>query len=166
MSNASSEQAHPVEGQPVPAAEALPRTLPAMKPSESFRALALEEGGQCVSAGLLWRERVYVPGPNTPKREGRLLDRFLRYVRVGTTADEKSATYPSTPGQRVLGRMLLDELLEMGVRDAVQDDNGIVYGTVPRTAEHRRPDGRLRRPRRYVAGDDRGGRAAHRPRAV
>ena len=28
-----------------------------------------------------------------------LLDRFCRYVRVDTQADEKSTTYPSTPGQ-------------------------------------------------------------------
>ena len=69
----------------------------------------------------------------------RLLDRFLRYVRVGTTADEKSTTYPSSPGQRVLGRLLLDELHEMGVRDAVQDENGIVFGTVPPTVGHAAP---------------------------
>ena len=96
-----------------------------------FLAAAIEEGGQCVSAGgPPWRKLVYRPGPNTPKREGRLLARFLRYVRIGTTADEKSTTYPSSPGQRVLGRLLLDELHEMGVRDAVQDDNGIVFGTI------------------------------------
>ena len=69
----------------------------------------------------------------------RLLDRFLRYVRVGTTADEKSTTYPSSPGQRVLGKLLLDELLEMGVRDALQDENGIVFGTVPPTVVHAAP---------------------------
>ena len=40
-----------------------------------------------------------------------LLDRFLRYVRIDTQADEKSKTYPSSPGQLVLGKMLRDELL-------------------------------------------------------
>jgi len=69
----------------------------------------------------------------------RLLDRFLRYVRVGTTANEKSGTYPSSPGQRVLGRLLLDELRAMGVADAVQDENGIVFGTVPATVYHSAP---------------------------
>ena len=71
--------------------------------------------------------------------DGRLLDRFLRYARVGTTANEKSGTYPSSPGQLELGRMLLGELLEMGVRDAVQDGNGIVWGTVPATVAHPAP---------------------------
>lgn len=69
----------------------------------------------------------------------RLLDRFLRYVRVGTTADEKSATYPSSPGQRELGRMLADELRAIGIADAVQDANGIVWGTIPGTVAHQAP---------------------------
>jgi tripeptide aminopeptidase len=60
-----------------------------------------------------------------------LLDRFLRYVRVDTKADEKSSTYPSSPGQLVLGRMLRDELLAMGLSDAVQDEHGLVFATVP-----------------------------------
>ena len=31
-----------------------------------------------------------------------LLDRFLRYVRIDTQADDKSEAYPSSPGQLVL----------------------------------------------------------------
>lgn len=61
----------------------------------------------------------------------KLLDRFLRYVRIDTQADDKSTTYPSSPGQLVLGQMLRDELLAMGVNDAVQNEHGIVFGTVP-----------------------------------
>src|SRR5262245_16115354 len=60
-----------------------------------------------------------------------LLDRFLRYVRIDTKADEKSTTYPSSPGQLVLGKMLRDELLAMGVKDAVQNEYGLVFATVP-----------------------------------
>jgi tripeptide aminopeptidase len=60
-----------------------------------------------------------------------LLDRFLRYVRIDTQADEKSSTYPSTPGQLVLGQMLRDELLAMGLIDVVQNEHGIVMATVP-----------------------------------
>ena len=61
---------------------------------------------------------------------GRLLDRFLRYVRVDTTAVEDAGTYPSSPGQRVLGAMLVDELQAMGIDDAAQDEHGIVVATV------------------------------------
>jgi tripeptide aminopeptidase len=60
-----------------------------------------------------------------------LLDRFLRYVRIDTKADEKSTTYPSSPGQLVLGKMLRDELLAIGITDAVQNEHGLVFGTVP-----------------------------------
>jgi tripeptide aminopeptidase len=60
-----------------------------------------------------------------------LLDRFLRYVRIDTKADEKSTTYPSSPGQLVLGAMLRDELLALGLKDAIQNAHGLVYATVP-----------------------------------
>src|SRR5688572_15843250 len=60
-----------------------------------------------------------------------LLERFLRYVRIDTKADEKSTTYPSSPGQLVLGAMLRDELLALGLSDAVQDEHGLVFATVP-----------------------------------
>jgi tripeptide aminopeptidase len=62
-----------------------------------------------------------------------LLARFLRYVRIDTQANDKSTTYPSSPGQLVLGKMLCDELLALGVADAVQDQHGLVFGTVPGT---------------------------------
>jgi tripeptide aminopeptidase len=62
-----------------------------------------------------------------------LLDRFCRYVRIDTQANEASSTYPSTPGQLELGRLLVHELLAMGVADAAQDEHGIVLATVPAT---------------------------------
>jgi tripeptide aminopeptidase len=60
-----------------------------------------------------------------------LLERFLRYVKIGTTADEKSTSYPSSPGQLILGKLLAEELRAMGVLDARQDEFGIVIGTIP-----------------------------------
>jgi tripeptide aminopeptidase len=60
-----------------------------------------------------------------------LLDRFCRYVKIDTQADEKATTYPSSPGQLQLGKMLADELRQMGVQDANQDEHGIVLATLP-----------------------------------
>ncbi len=60
-----------------------------------------------------------------------LLERFLRYARIDTTADERSTTYPSTPNQMVLGELLRDELLALGLKDADQTEYGIVYATLP-----------------------------------
>jgi tripeptide aminopeptidase len=65
-----------------------------------------------------------------------LLDRFCRYVRIDTQADEKATTYPSSPGQLELGRLLVQELLAMGLRDAAQDEHGIIMATIPATVSH------------------------------
>ena len=62
-----------------------------------------------------------------------LLDRFCRYVRVHTEAVEGAPTYPSSPGQLELGRMLLGELREIGLADAGQSEFGIVTATIPAT---------------------------------
>ncbi|VTS08794.1 peptidase T [Tuwongella immobilis] len=62
-----------------------------------------------------------------------LLDRFLRYVKIDTQADEAATHYPSTPGQLELGRLLVDELKAMGLADAHQTEWGIVYATIPAT---------------------------------
>ena len=59
-----------------------------------------------------------------------LLDRFCRYVRIDTQADEKATTYPSSPGQLELGRLLVNELHDLGIADAVQDPHGIVLATL------------------------------------
>ncbi len=60
-----------------------------------------------------------------------VVQRFLRYARVDTQSDESSETYPSTDKQTVLSKMLLAELKELGVEDAVLDEHGYVMGTVP-----------------------------------
>jgi tripeptide aminopeptidase len=68
-----------------------------------------------------------------------LLDRFCRYVRMDTTAVEGAATYPSSPGQLELGRVLAEELRAFGLRDAKQDEHGIVLATLPATVQHAAP---------------------------
>ncbi len=60
----------------------------------------------------------------------RLLDRFLRYVRVGSAADPQSSTYPSSTGQLVLGKLLAEELIAMGASDVEQDCHGLVWATI------------------------------------
>ena len=61
----------------------------------------------------------------------RLLDRFLQYVQIDTTAVEDSGRYPSSPGQLEMGKLLVEQMLAMGITDAAQDEFGIVMGTVP-----------------------------------
>ena len=62
-----------------------------------------------------------------------LLDRFCRYCRVHTEAVEGSPTYPSSPRQLELGKMLLAELGEIGLADAKQSEHGVVTATIPAT---------------------------------
>ncbi len=60
-------------------------------------------------------------------------------MRVGTTADPASGTYPSSPGQWDLGKLLVEELRAMGLADAKQDEHGLVWGLVPATVPGKLP---------------------------
>lgn len=60
-----------------------------------------------------------------------VLQRFLRYVRVDTQSKRDRAQSPSTPGQLELGRMLVEELGAIGLRDAGIDEHGYVTATLP-----------------------------------
>src|SRR5271167_4950562 len=68
-----------------------------------------------------------------PMNSRRLLQRFLRYVKIDTTAQVDAKNYPSSPGQLKLGRLLVRELKAMGIEDVRQDEFGIVLATVPGT---------------------------------
>jgi tripeptide aminopeptidase len=68
-----------------------------------------------------------------------LLDRFCRYVRMDTQANEMAKTYPSSPGQLELGKLLVEELRAMGISDAAQDEHGIVMATIPATGSKTAP---------------------------
>ncbi|HJT72679.1 MAG TPA: peptidase T [Chitinophaga sp.] len=58
-------------------------------------------------------------------------ERFLRYVQIDTQSDPLSKTFPSTEKQKDLGRLLVQELQEMGITDAIMDEHGYVFATIP-----------------------------------
>lgn len=58
-------------------------------------------------------------------------DRFLKYVKIDTQSDPSSTTVPSTLKQKNLSKILVEELLELGISDAHIDDLGYVYATIP-----------------------------------
>ena len=68
-----------------------------------------------------------------------VLDRFLRYVVIDTQSDPASPTCPSTEKQKDLGRLLAQELKDMGLADAHLDEHGYVYATIPATTDKRVP---------------------------
>jgi tripeptide aminopeptidase len=57
-------------------------------------------------------------------------ERLIRYVRIDTTADPLSASQPSSIKQKDLSKLLVNELLHMGIADAHLDEYGYVYATL------------------------------------
>src|SRR5690606_40373455 len=64
-----------------------------------------------------------------------LLERFISYVQIGTQSDPSSESCPSTEGQWVLARQLVEELKELGLSDVTLDDHGYVMATLPANCE-------------------------------
>lgn len=58
-------------------------------------------------------------------------ERFIRYAKIDTTADPESSTFPSSLKQKDLGKVLVEELLTIGISDAEMDEWGYVFGTLP-----------------------------------
>jgi tripeptide aminopeptidase len=63
----------------------------------------------------------------------RLLERFLQYIAIHTTANDTTDRYPSSDGQWELGRLLVRQLEDIGVADVHQDEHGLVWATIPVT---------------------------------
>ncbi len=59
------------------------------------------------------------------------LERFLRYVTYYTTSNESTGTSPSTARQKDLGRLLMQELDTLGLKDIRMDAAGNVLATLP-----------------------------------
>ena len=58
-------------------------------------------------------------------------ERFIRYAKIDTQSDPNSSSVPSTMKQKNLGKLLVEELIAMGIKDAELDQYGYVYATVP-----------------------------------
>ena len=62
--------------------------------------------------------------------------RLLKYVKVNTISDPKSGTLPSTQIPFDLAKILVEDLKEIGVKDASLDENCYVMGSIPGNAEN------------------------------
>lgn len=58
-------------------------------------------------------------------------ERFIRYAKIDTQSDPNSETCPSTMKQKNLGKLLVEELFAIGIKDAELDEHGYVYATIP-----------------------------------
>ena len=68
-----------------------------------------------------------------------IADRFCDYAKIDTQSDPDSTTFPSTEKQKDLSRVLVTELLEMGLGDAHMDEYGYVYATLKSNIDKKVP---------------------------
>jgi tripeptide aminopeptidase len=61
----------------------------------------------------------------------KVVERFIRYVKVNTQSNENVKTCPSTPGQIQLAQILVSELQDLGMSEVSMDGNGYVMASLP-----------------------------------
>lgn len=60
----------------------------------------------------------------------RMKERFLEYISIDTVSSETSSTYPSTYSQVEFGKKMVEDLKAIGIKNAFQDEFGLVYGRI------------------------------------
>ncbi|MFX0080644.1 MAG: peptidase T [Candidatus Hodarchaeota archaeon] len=60
-----------------------------------------------------------------------VVERFLRYVKIWTTSDENGETVPTTKNQFDLGKLLVEELKALNLKDIIHNQYGFVYAYLP-----------------------------------
>ena len=76
---------------------------------------------------------------NFPPFKYTAAERFLHYVTIDIQSDPTSPTTPSTEKQKNLGKILVQELLDMGISDAHMDEHCYVYATLPSNSDKEVP---------------------------
>lgn len=69
----------------------------------------------------------------------RVIENFVDYVKIYTTSDEASNTYPSTIRQLVLAKKLEDQCKCIGLSEVVLDKNGYVTAVIPANTHEKIP---------------------------
>ena len=69
----------------------------------------------------------------------KVVERFIKYVKFDTKADDASDTIPSTPGQLVLAKELGKELQQLGLSEVSVDGNGYVMAVLPSNLDKKVP---------------------------
>ena len=61
----------------------------------------------------------------------RMLENFLRYVKIDTQAENDNGKIPSTAGQLELAKIVAGQFEEFGLKDIRLESSGILIGTIP-----------------------------------
>jgi len=65
--------------------------------------------------------------------------RLMKYVQIDTEADPNSTSFPSSMKQKDLGKILVQELKDIGITDAEMDQFGYVFATIPSNTDKKVP---------------------------
>ena len=72
-------------------------------------------------------------------QEKKIIDRFIRYVKVDSQSDPESTTTPSTEKQWDIAHLLVDELKAIGLQEVEIDQYGYIMATLPSNVSHQVP---------------------------
>jgi len=65
----------------------------------------------------------------------KLIERFIKYIKIDSKSDPESTTTPSTEKQWNIANVLVEDLKEIGMQEVEIDKNGYVYATLPANVE-------------------------------
>lgn len=68
-----------------------------------------------------------------------LIDRFIKYITIDTQSDPENLAFPSTEKQWNLGRILVEELKQIGLSDVTIDHQCYVMATLPSNVDFKVP---------------------------
>ena len=59
-----------------------------------------------------------------------ILERFKKYIAFDTMSNPSSENYPSSESELAFGKILVEDLKEIGLDNAYQDEFGLVYASI------------------------------------
>ena len=68
-----------------------------------------------------------------------LIERFIKYVKIDTESDPNNPAFPSTEKQWDLAKILVDDLLKIGLQEVELDDNCYIMATLPSNLNYQVP---------------------------
>ena len=71
--------------------------------------------------------------------EKKIIDRFIRYVKVDSQSDPEGTETPSTQKQWDIVHLLVEELKEIGLSEVEVDQYGYIMATLPSNVSHTVP---------------------------
>ncbi len=69
----------------------------------------------------------------------KIIERFVRYVKVDTQSNPENPAFPSTEKQWDLAKILVEELKEIGMKEVTLDDNCYIMATLPSNVDFEVP---------------------------